>query len=114
MGNDITVIQNRTHTFQATLTSGGSTWDISSATEIYFTVKQNIADTSNKFQLTKTGGGITAATDYTDGVINIAIDNSNTATLSGSYIYAIDVTLGGETYQCIHDSFIVDIPVYTS
>jgi len=100
MANEITVIKNRTHTFQASLTSGGSAWNISTATEYEFTVKENIDSTSNEFQLTKTGGGIVNDDDGSDGVINITIDNSKTSSSTpGTFIWGLDVTIGGETYQ---------------
>ena len=40
MTDEIEIYKGRDHTFRATLTSGGSTWDISTATNIDFTVKK--------------------------------------------------------------------------
>jgi len=100
MANEILVYKDCTHVFQATLTSGGSTWDISAVTEITLTVKTEKGDgISAEFTLTKTGGDIAFATDGTDGVINITFDNSETANIDiRNYVYDIRVILSGESY----------------
>lgn len=107
----VEVIKNRTHTLQATLTNDGAVWDISTATEIYFTVA-TIEGASGVINHTLGGGEIAFATDGSDGVINITVDNSDTASLSlGGYVFGIDVTIGGETYQALCGIFTIIAPV---
>lgn len=108
MGNDITVKLNRTHTFQATLTSGGSTWDISSNSDINMSVKEDIDQSGTNIALSRTGGEIAHVTDGSDGKINITVDNSKTTGMLGAYIYGIDVTLSGEEYEAMTDAFTVE------
>ena len=84
MATDIIITRNRTFTFQAhleqynTTTSAWEDWDVSTATEIYLTVA-NEHEGAVVLQITYTGGGLTFATDGSDGLVNIAIDNSDTA-----------------------------------
>lgn len=105
---NIEVYINRDSDWQATLTDGGETWDISSATEITFTVKKEKSDTTAKFTKKKTTGGITWKTDGTDGIINIAINPTDTNGLdAGVYRYGVKVTLGGENYETLEGKFTI-------
>lgn len=90
---DAQVIENRRFLIQFTVTDEtGAVVDITGAT-VNFTVKKDVDDAANVFQLT-VGSGITL-TDPTNGVMQVAGVPADTDGNDGQHIYELDMTLGG-------------------
>jgi hypothetical protein len=72
-------------------TVSGPNHDISTVNQITWTARRDLTS-ATVLQKTKTGGGITFATDGTDGKFNVDLAGADTTVLSGFYIYSASVT----------------------
>jgi len=98
--NSTDVYRGMTSKFRITVTQAGAAYDLTGAT-LYFTVKSDIASTSNKLQK-KTGDGITTVGDARNGQADLLLSASDTQTLDcGSYEYDVVVEKAGERFLVI-------------
>lgn len=81
-------------------TANTTALNISAVTQITFTVQRDLS-TAVALTKTKTGGSITFVTDGNDGAFQVAISKTDTAALTGYYIYQATITDTGANISVV-------------
>ena len=111
MANNIEVFKGDSAILTVHVTDSlGADFDVTTATEITFTIREYEDDTVTLLQKTLTVGGI-ILTDPTHGEFTIKIEDGDTTDFPGVKYYDIEVEIAGEVYTVVKDTITISLEV---
>jgi hypothetical protein len=107
MANNIEVFKGDSAILTVHVTdSVGADFNVTTATEITFTIKTAEDDTTVLLTKTLTLGGI-ILTDPTHGEFTVKIDDGDTTLIPGVKLYDIEVEIGGDVYTVVKNTITI-------